>query len=66
MNVMVVNKLTQKLFTTVVLAPVLLLALASPPAGASPKIIVLAFGLFGAQSVFESEAKGRPTSLRMS
>jgi Peptidase C13 family len=28
------------------------------PAGASPKVTALAFGLFGAQSVFESEAKG--------
>jgi hypothetical protein len=30
----------------------------SVPAGASSKVTVLAFGLFGAQSVFESEAKG--------
>jgi hypothetical protein len=37
---------------------VLLLAFAPTPAGASPKVTVLAFGLFGAQSVFESEAKG--------
>jgi hypothetical protein len=36
-----------------------LLAFSAPiPAGASPKVSVLAFGLFGAQSVFESEAKG--------
>jgi hypothetical protein len=35
-----------------------LIALASVPADASSKITVLAFGLFGAQSVFESEAKG--------
>jgi hypothetical protein len=40
------------------LAPAAFLALASMPAGASPKVTVLAFGLFGAQSVFESEAKG--------
>jgi hypothetical protein len=58
MNAMVVDKLIKKLFTAVVLAPVLLLAFASLPAGASPKVTVLAFGLFGAQSVFESEAKG--------
>jgi hypothetical protein len=40
------------------LAPIVLLASASMPAGADPNITVLAFGLFGAQSVFESEAKG--------
>jgi Peptidase C13 family len=33
-------------------------ASASLPAGANPNVTVLAFGLFGAQSVFESEAKG--------
>ena len=55
---MVIIKLIRKLFTTGVLAPVLLLGCASVPAGASPKVTVLAFGLFGAQSVFESEAKG--------
>jgi Peptidase C13 family len=54
---MVIGKLIKKLFTGV-LTPVLLLACASVPAGASPKVTVLAFGLFGAQSVFESEAKG--------
>jgi hypothetical protein len=37
---------------------VLLLVCAPVSAGASPKVTVLAFGLFGAQSVFESEAKG--------
>jgi Peptidase C13 family len=37
---------------------VLSFASAPIPAGASPKVSVLAFGLFGAQSVFESEAKG--------
>jgi hypothetical protein len=37
---------------------VLFFASAPIPAGASPKVSVLAFGLFGAQSVFESEAKG--------
>jgi hypothetical protein len=47
-----------KYFTACVLAPVLFLACASVPAAASPKVTVLAFGLFGAQSVFESEAKG--------
>ena len=34
------------------------LASASMSAVADPNIAVLAFGLFGAQSVFESEAKG--------
>jgi Peptidase C13 family len=58
MNAMFVHKLIKKFFITGVLAPVLLLAFASIPAGASPKVTVLAFGLFGAQSVFESEAKG--------
>jgi Peptidase C13 family len=57
METMINSRLTKKLFTGV-LAPVLLLAFASIPAGASPKVTVLAFGLFGAQSVFESEAKG--------
>lgn len=55
---MVIGKLIKKIFATGVLASVLLLACASVPAGASPKVTVLAFGLFGAQSVFESEAKG--------
>ena len=54
---MVISKLIEKLFTAA-LAPVLFLACASIPAGASPKVTVLALGLFGAQSVFESEAKG--------
>jgi hypothetical protein len=53
-----INKLINKVFAAGVLAPVLLLAFASIPAGASPKVMVLAFGLFGAQSVFDSEAKG--------
>jgi hypothetical protein len=58
MNTMVVSKLIQKLFTTGALVLGLLLACASVPAEANPKVTVLAFGLFGAQSVFESEAKG--------
>jgi hypothetical protein len=53
---MVVSKLI-KLFAAGFLAPVLLLVSAAT-AGANPKVTVLAFGLFGAQSVFESEAKG--------
>jgi hypothetical protein len=57
MYTMVKSKLITRLFTGVV-APVLFLACASFPAGASPKVTVLAFGLFGSQSVFESEAKG--------
>jgi Peptidase C13 family len=55
---MIVPKLVKKLFTAGVVAPVLLFAFASIPAKAAPKVTVLAFGLFGAQSVFESEAKG--------
>jgi Peptidase C13 family len=47
-----------KSVTATLLAPLLFLVSASMPAGASPKVTVLAFGLFGAQSVFESEAKG--------
>jgi hypothetical protein len=58
MNAMIIYKTIKKLFAAGVLAPVLLLAFAWAPACASPKVTVLAFGLFGAQSVFESEAKG--------
>jgi hypothetical protein len=57
MNTMVISKLIKKLLPGV-LAAVLFLACASISAAASPKVTVLAFGLFGAQSVFESEAKG--------
>jgi hypothetical protein len=39
-------------------AGLILFAAASMPAEANPNVTVLAFGLFGAQSVFESEAKG--------
>jgi hypothetical protein len=45
-----------KLATALVLATIVFFAAA--PAGASPNVTVLTFGLFGAQSVFESEAKG--------
>ena len=54
---MIVSKLI-KVATAGLLTPVLFFAFALIPAGASPKVSVLAFGLFGAQSVFESEAKG--------
>jgi Peptidase C13 family len=57
MYTMVNSKLVKRLFTGVV-APFLLLVCTSIPAAASPKVTVLAFGLFGSQSVFESEAKG--------
>jgi Peptidase C13 family len=57
MDSMVIGKLVKKP-STGILALVLLLICTSDPAGASPKVTVLAFGLFGAQSVFESEAKG--------
>jgi hypothetical protein len=40
------------------LASIVFFASAPMPAAASPNVTVLAFGLFGAQSVFESEAKG--------
>src|SRR5262249_10713097 len=40
------------------LAPMVFLASATVSSQASPNVTVLAFGLFGAQSVFESEAKG--------
>src|SRR5580704_10601738 len=39
-------------------AGLVLFAAASTPAEANPNVTVLAFGLYGAQSVFESEAKG--------
>jgi hypothetical protein len=54
---MVISNLFKGGFTGV-LTSALLIALATVPADASSKITVLAFGLFGAQSVFESEAKG--------
>jgi Peptidase C13 family len=57
MDTTIIGKLIKKLLTGV-LAPALLLACASVSAGASPNVTVLSFGLFGAQSVFESEAKG--------
>jgi hypothetical protein len=57
MYTMVNSKLIKRLFTGAVF-PFLLLVCASIPAAASPKVTVLAFGLFGSQSVFESEAKG--------
>jgi Peptidase C13 family len=57
MYTMVNSKLIKRLFTGAV-GPFLLLFCASVPAGANPKVTVLAFGLFGSQSVFESEAKG--------
>jgi hypothetical protein len=46
------------LLTMRLLASVLLFVAASMPAAAEPNVTVVAFGLFGAQSVFESEAKG--------
>jgi hypothetical protein len=47
-----------KSLTIGLLAWLVLSASASVVAGASPNVTVLAFGLFGAQSAFESEAKG--------
>jgi hypothetical protein len=57
MNTMVISGLINKRFAIGALVSALLLVSASVRADASPKITVLAFGLFGAQSVFESEAK---------
>src|ERR1700674_4582045 len=54
---MILSKLI-KLVTVGLLAPVVFFASASMPAGASPNVTVVACGLFVAQSVFESEAKG--------
>jgi hypothetical protein len=47
-----------KLMTAGPLASVFFFASASMSAAENPNVTVLAFGLFGAQSVFESEAKG--------
>jgi hypothetical protein len=54
---MVLSKLI-KIVTAALLASVMFSASAPFTACASPRVTVLAFGLFGAQSVFESEAKG--------
>jgi len=53
---MIFSKLT-KLLTAGLLASVGFFASASMSAAENPQVTVLAFGLFGAQSVFESEAK---------
>src|SRR5260370_32489334 len=54
---MIFSKLI-KLLTAGILASVVFFAAASMSAAENPNVTVLAFGLFGAQSVFESEAKG--------
>src|SRR5258708_18954302 len=54
---MIFSKLI-KLLTAGILASVVFFASASMSAAENPNVTVLAFGLFGAQSVFESEAKG--------
>src|SRR5271170_3413532 len=54
---MIFSKLIKSV-TARLLALLVLMVSASMPAGASPKVTVLAFVLFGAQSVVESEAKG--------
>jgi hypothetical protein len=52
MNAMFVYKLIKKFFITGVLAPVLLLAFASIPAGASPKVTVLSLWIiWGAERI---------------
>jgi Peptidase C13 family len=47
-----------KLLTAGFLATLVFFASASMSAAENPNVTILAFGLFGAQSVFESEAKG--------
>jgi hypothetical protein len=54
---MIIDKLV-KYVAAGFLASAMLFAVVSMPVAASPNITVVAFGLFGAQSVFESEAKG--------
>src|SRR5215475_4249840 len=54
---MIFSKLI-KLLTTGLLASVVFFAAGSISAAENSNVTVLAFGLFGAQSVFESEAKG--------
>src|SRR5258706_4068105 len=54
---MIFSKLI-KLLTAGLLASVVFFAAGSMSAAENPNVTVLAFGLFGAQSVFESEAKG--------
>jgi hypothetical protein len=54
---MIFSKLVKPL-TAGLFAVLVFFASASLPAGANPNVAVLAFGLFGAQSVFKSEATG--------
>ena len=54
---MIFSKLVERV-TAGILASVVVFAMPSMSAAANPNVTVLAFGLFGAQSVFESEAKG--------
>ena len=54
---MIFSKLI-KLLTAGLLASLAFFASASMSAADNPNVAVLAFGLYGAQSVFESEAKG--------
>jgi peptidase C13-like protein len=54
---MIFSKLI-KLLTAGLLASVVFFAAGSMSAAENPNVTILAFGLFGAQSVFESEAKG--------
>ena len=54
---MIVTKLMERLAAGA-LASAVFFASASISVGGSPNVTVLAFGLFGEQSVFESEAKG--------
>src|SRR5258707_8221517 len=54
---MIFSKLL-KLLTAGLLASVVFFAAGSMSAAENPNVTILAFGLFGAQSVFESEAEG--------
>ncbi len=59
---MIFSKLI-KLLTAGLLASAVFFAAGSMSAAENPNVTVLAFGLFGAQSVFESEAKGAASIL---
>src|SRR5258707_15465314 len=54
---MIFSKLI-KLLTEGILASLVFFAAGSMSAAENPNVTILSFGLFGAQSVFESEAKG--------
>jgi len=61
---MIFSKLVKRV-TAGLIALLVLFAWNSPPARANPNVAVLAFGLFGAQSVFKSEATGAASFLAL-